>query len=122
MTDEKRTYQRMSLAQKQALHRDRMREPAVQCPRCEVSTTVDDLLRHADACPGRRAAHPLAKWITWSEAVALGLPKMTLSDWARSGRVQSRGQTGEREYLLRDVTKLIARRRVRKSVPTEGGE
>jgi hypothetical protein len=115
-------YGRMSLAAKQAQHRDRMREPSVTCPRCEVQTTVADLLRHIESgCSGRRPAHPLSKWVTWSEVLELGVPNATFQDWVRRGVVQAEGPARRRRYLLRDVVRLMARRQLRKVVVDSDG-
>ena len=49
-------YNRAPVGEKQAYHRDRMREPAIACPYCETRTTVAGLLSHIDErCKGRRA-------------------------------------------------------------------
>lgn len=104
-------YARMSLAAKQAQHRDRMREPAIVCPFCEVQTTVAELPRHArESCPGARAPHPLSEWVSWRDAMALGVPRQTLSRWVRRGQVRSRGERDRRQYLRRDVTRLVVLR------------
>lgn len=108
-------YHRMSVAGKQAAHREKMREPAIACPRCETQTTVADLLRHAEACPGRGPVHPLSKWVTWREVLGLGVPDSTLDRWVKRGVVQTDGPARKRRYLLRDVVKLMARR-----TPTNG--
>lgn len=111
-------YHRMSRAEKVTRHREQMREPAIPCPFCETQTTVVDLPRHVkDGCPGQRAPHPLSEWVTWSEALALGVPRQTMSRWVRQGLVRARGERDRREYLRRDVTKLaVARMRS----PTNG--
>jgi hypothetical protein len=115
-------YHRLSISAKQARHREAMREPSIACPHCDTQTTAADLLRHLEACSGRREPHPLSKWVTWSEALALGVARDTLSRWVRQGRVRSRvsvrvdgernrGRPARRRYLLRDVTKLLALRK-----------
>lgn len=109
--DDSRRYRRLTMAAKQALHRERMREPAIACPYCEAHTVVAELLRHVEStCPGHRPAHPLSKWISWDEAMALGVPKQTLCRWVVLGYVQSYGEIGARRYLLRDLVKMLARR------------
>ncbi len=112
---ERTPYGRMSIGAKQALHRDRMREPAVVCPRCEAQTTVADLLRHLEGCPGRRPAHPLSRWITWGEVRQRGVPKQTLSRWVQRGKVKFDGPPRRRRYLERDVVLLQAKRITPKS-------
>lgn len=108
-------YRRMSVSAKQAVHRDRMREPGVSCPHCDAQTTPADLLRHVEICAGPREPHPLSKWAAWPEVRGLGVPKQTLGRWVKQGRVRSRiraqGARAFRLYLLRDVTKLVAFRR-----------
>lgn len=101
------TYRRMSLAGKQAAHRDRMREPAMACPRCEAQIVVADSLRHAEICPGRREPHPLSRWLTWSEVRSLGVPKSTIHRWIERGRIHVRGGARERRFLERDVKRWI---------------
>jgi hypothetical protein len=114
-------YQRLSVAEKQARHRQAMREPAIPCPHCDTQTTVADLLRHVETCPGRREPHPLSEWVGWREALALGVLPGTLSRWVRKGKVRTRGEAWRREYLRRDLAKLLAARRgvsERKLFPT----
>lgn len=113
---ERAPYTRLSLAAKQALHLDRMREPAVSCPLCEAQTTVADLPRHVESsCSGRREPHPLSEWLAWGEAVALGILEGTLCRWVKSGKVRFRGERDHREYLRRDLVLLVAARRKRLS-------
>lgn len=106
------SYHRMSVAQKQARHRQGMREPAVVCPVCETQTTAADLVHHVETrCPGQRDPNPHSKWITWREARALGVAKGTLSRWIRKGNVRTLGEFQDRRYLLRDIAQRIAQRR-----------
>jgi hypothetical protein len=108
-------YRRLSIGAKQALHRDRMREPAVVCPVCETQTTATDLLEHrASRCPGKREPSAGSKWVSWREALALGVPARTLANWAASGWVRVRGDRMDRLYLLRDLAQRIARRKHRR--------
>jgi hypothetical protein len=107
-------YQRMSISAKQAAHRERMREPSMSCPFCETQTTVADMPRHVEACTGPREPHPLSEWVGWSDALALGVPAGTLSRWVRSGRVRARGERDRREYLRRDITRLVVVRIARR--------
>lgn len=59
------SYQRLSVAEKQALHRARMREPAVVCPVCETQTGASELLEHIEMrCTGPREPNPHASWIS----------------------------------------------------------
>lgn len=107
------SYHRMSIAEKQAHHRDRMREPAVACPECDTQTTAADLIAHMARCPGPRDPGPGAKWISWSEARKLGVSDATMNYWTSRGHVRFRGEIQSRQYLLRDVATRItmARRR-----------
>lgn len=100
-------YHLMSAAEKRAASLS-VREPAVTCPDCDTQVMPADLLAHLEhRCPGPREPGPSSKWVTWREALALGVPKMTLSDWVRRGRVRMRGERGDRRYLLRDLSLRI---------------
>lgn len=114
MGHERTAYARLSVAAKQARHREQMREPAVTCPRCETQTTAADLVPHLEKrCAGPREPHPQSRWIRRTDALKW-LPKRTLHRWARQGLVRQRGQgRGRREYLLRDVTRQLALRKAR---------
>ena len=101
-------YHLLSAADKQKLHRGKMREPAVACPRCETQTTVADLPRHLSTCAGPRDPHPLSEWLTWTQALALGVRQGTLSKWVASGKVRARGRRWRRQYLRRDIARRIA--------------
>jgi len=85
-----------------------MREPAIACPVCETQTTVVDLPRHMESCNGPRDPHPLSEWMSWTEALALGVKQGTLSKWVRSGKVRMRGAPWRRKYLRRDIAKRMA--------------
>jgi hypothetical protein len=106
------TYQRLSILEKRARDLARVREPAVPCPGgCGVQLMAADLISHlSQRCPGPSAPGPTAKWVTWREALALGVPAMTLSDWARKGNVRTFGGRGDRKYLLGDLQLQIAKR------------
>lgn len=107
-------YAKLSAAEKEATALDRMREPELACPRCETKTTAIDMLRHLDErCTGPREPHPQSKWIRRSEAMRW-VPEPTLHRWARAGLIRQRGRgRGQREYLLRDVARQVALRKVR---------
>jgi len=103
------SYHRMSAAAKEARNRDRMREPAIACPVCETQTTAADLLEHvATRCPGQREPGAGSKWISWREALALGVPRSTMNKWVKRGLVRVRGELQARQYLLRDVAMRLA--------------
>lgn len=108
------SYHRMSVAEKQAYSRANVREQAVACPRCDTQTTAADLLEHLEKrCAGPRDPGPGSKWVTWREALELGVPGTTLTTWTRTGLVRSTGSRQERRYLQRDAVVLIAARRAR---------
>jgi hypothetical protein len=104
-------YRRLSIAGKQALHRNRMREPSVACPVCDAQTTAADLLKHiATRCPGPQEPGAGSRWVSWREALALGVPRSTMNKWVKRGRVRVRGELQARQYLLRDVAMRLAER------------
>jgi hypothetical protein len=108
-------YRRLTVPQKQRVALDRQREPSVVCPSCETQTTAADLVQHLDRCTGPRAPHPLSRWITWAEAMRLGVPRGTMSRWVQRGAVRIRITAGtERRYLLRDLAARLAERRSRR--------
>ena len=101
----------MSSAEKEAVVRDRAREPAISCPHCETRTTVDDLLSHIDErCPGMGPPHPRSRWVRWSDALRLGATRASMHAWVAKGLVRAKGRR-PRRYLLRDVVKMVARRK-----------
>jgi hypothetical protein len=102
-------YHRLSAPEKRELARDRMREPAVTCPTCEVQTTPADLTAHLEGrCPGRREPHHRSRWIGWGEARRMGIPKATLHGWVERGRVRIASSEQGRRYLQRDVVLQFA--------------
>lgn len=106
------TYRRMPIAQKRMEALARAREPSVTCPTCDTQVMSADLLTHLDErCPGRRDPGPGAKWVGFREALALGVPRATLSFWANSGQVRFLGERQDRRYLHRDLALKIAQRR-----------
>lgn len=111
----RRHYHRLSVAEKERYQRERIREPSISCPVCEAQTTVDDLLAHlAERCAGRREPHHLSRWVTWSEALALGIRRGTLSKWVRREAVRVRSNETQREYLLRDLIRQLGLSRLRR--------
>jgi hypothetical protein len=109
----KHPYHRLSTAEKEAYARGGIREPAIACPVCDVQTTPADLLPHLDArCPGPREPHQGSRWISRREAMAMGVPRETLQYWVRQGRVRATGERHQRRYLLRDLVRRIAMRRL----------
>lgn len=115
MSDGKeRPYARLSETEKVAVQLDRMREPPVACPRCGTQTTVTGLLAHVDdRCTGPREPHPQSHWVTWREALGLGVPGKTLSRWVRRGYIRT-ADPEPRRYLLRDLALRLAERHARR--------
>lgn len=105
------SYQKLSIAQKRALNLTSVREPAVTCPNCDTQVMTVDLLAHLEQrCAGPRAPGPGSKWLTWREAIAMGVPAKTLSNWARNGHVRFVGERQDRKYLHRDLVLKLAQR------------
>jgi hypothetical protein len=104
-------YHRLPIAEKRALAIGAQREPAVTCPTCDTQVMPADLLAHMEQrCAGPREPGPGARWVTWREALAMGVPAMTLSRWASAGHVRFMGERQDRRYLLRDLAQKIAQR------------
>lgn len=102
-------YHKLPIAEKQALAQERLAEPPVRCPGCDVATSPVDLLPHlAERCEGAREPGPSASWVDRRTAVALGVPAQTLHYWARRGLVRTRGEPMDRKYLLRDLARRVA--------------
>lgn len=105
-------YHRLPIAEKRAEDLARVREPAVTCPSCDTQVMPADLLAHLDLrCPGPRDPGPGAKWLTWREALAFGVPKRTFKRWVKRGCVRFKGNRGDRLYLARDLVVRIAQQR-----------
>ena len=107
-------YHLLSNKEKQAEAMSRAREPAVTCPACDMQLMVDDLLKHMDErCTGLREPSGAAKWVTWAQALELGVAAGTLHYWVHTGRVRWHGQRVDRKYSLRDIVLILAVRRLR---------
>jgi hypothetical protein len=105
-------YQRLPIAQKRTEDLARIREPAVSCPTCDTQVMPADLLSHmAERCDGPREPGPGARWIPFREAIAMGVPRATLSKWTKNGQVRFLGERQDRKYLYRDLAVKIAQRR-----------
>lgn len=104
-------YHRLSIAAKQQVALEAMREPPVTCPRCGAHTGVTDLLGHLERCQGQSEPHPRSRWITSAQVQEMGVPSQTLSFWAGRGVVRFRGERLDRQYLMRDVVLRLADRR-----------
>lgn len=104
-------YHKLSVADKERVQRESLREPAIPCPYCEAKTTVADLLAHIEKrCPGERPMHPQMKWVSWREALTYGVKRKSLSRWASNGDVRVDGRPGRRRYLLRDIVRMMAKK------------
>lgn len=102
-------YRRLSLVEKQAISRSRIREAAVRCAACGAATTASDLVPHVEhRCPGPEAPGPTSQWIDWREALRMGASGRMLSFWAQRGHVRFKGEIQARRYLLRDVAVRVA--------------
>lgn len=105
-------YQRLPIAEKRALDLSRARQPAVTCPDCDLQVMPVDLLNHLrDRCGGLRPPGPADKWVSFREALALGVPRGTLSRWVDAGLVRVMGAVQDRRYLHRDLALRVARRK-----------
>lgn len=104
-------YHQLSITEKRAESLSRMREPSVTCPTCDMGVTTSDLLSHIESrCPGPREPGPGAKWISHRDALAMGVPRQTLSRWVSSGLVRAIGGRMDRRYLHGDLAKRVAQR------------
>lgn len=102
-------YRRLSLVEKQALSRARIREHPVRCPGCDAATTASDLVTHVQhRCPGQQAPGPTSLWIGWRDALRMGASGRMLSFWAQRGHVRWKEGMQERRYLMRDVAMRVA--------------
>jgi hypothetical protein len=108
-------YGRLSIAQKQRRALDEMREPSVACPRCETQTSATELVEHLKRCTGPREPHPRSRWVTWGEALELGVPRVTMNRWIGRGLIRTRTvPVPQRQYLLRDLVRRMAERSARR--------
>ncbi len=106
-------YNRLPIAQKRAEDLARVRDPAVTCQICDTQVMPVDLLAHLEQrCPGPRDPGPGSRWIAHGEALALGVPRVTLKRWADRGRVRFKGERGDRQYLYRDLALTMAQQRL----------
>ena len=101
-----KSYRSMSVAEKEA--HNRMHEPPVRCPDCDMAVQPEDLEKHmAERCQGRPEPVRQCRWISWSEATKL-VSKVKLHRLVAKGKVRTRGEKGSRGYLYRDLVKCIA--------------
>lgn len=107
-------YHHLSFAEKEQSSRERDREPAVACPAdCGTQVQPSELAAHMDdRCPGPREPGPSAKWVDLAAATAAGVPRRTLTFWARTGKVRTRGERMDTKYLLRDLARRVGLRKL----------
>lgn len=110
------SYHKLPAAEKRRVTTEAMRPPPERCDVCDTQVMPEDLLGHAQRCPGLRPPHPRDRWITWREARSMGVPKSTLNRWINRGTVRFRDREGAREYLQRDVFRERFRKRNRRGV------
>lgn len=104
-------YHLLSANEKRTVSLARVRPPAVTCPACDTQVMSADLLAHIEQrCTGPREPGPGSKWVSWAEALKLGISKKALWTWVHRGDVRMRGERGERQYLHRDLVVQVARR------------
>lgn len=104
-------YGHLTRAEKREKSITSVRESSVTCPCCDTHVMPVDLLEHLELrCAGPRDPGPGAKWVTWREALKMGVRKETLSRWVRNETVRFKGAPGDRHYLLRDLALRIALR------------
>lgn len=104
-------YRRLSIVQKRALDLARARDAAVRCPHCEMQVMPADMSNHLEQrCAGRPEPGPGSKWVTWREALSMGVPGKTFARWVERGDVRFIGARQDRKYLLRDLALRIAQR------------
>lgn len=114
----KGAYARLSLQEKQRLVRQDEREDPLRCPTCGMQLLPEELVRHMrnqNRCPGPAPAdrgEPLknARYVSWREAMQMGVNRQTLSRWSKQGHVRWFGERQDRKYLLRDLARKIAQR------------
>lgn len=105
-------YHRLSITEKRTVALSRAREDSVACPDCFTKVTAVDLLPHMrERCAGRPEPEPFAKWVTWREAIAMGVKARTLAWWAERGFVRFRGEKQDRKYLLKDLAIKISQQK-----------
>jgi hypothetical protein len=104
-------YRKLSIVEKRAQNIATVREAAIPCPSCGTQVMPVDLLAHLQQrCAGPREPGPGSKWVTFREVRSHGVPKQTLTDWVKTGKVRRRGSRVDYEYLWRDLVVLIAER------------
>lgn len=110
----KSDYHKMSVAEKE--RHNRQHAPPTRCPHCDIAVQADDLIAHvATRCSGKPELHHRSRWIKHREALRMGITRMGLSRQVQAGRVRTKGEVGQRRYLLVDLAKYIAIRGKRRA-------
>ena len=78
-----------------------------RCHECDMAVPPEDVQAHFARCVGRAPAHPNARWVSHKQAIKLGVSKKELSELTEAGIIRTKGETGQRGYLLRDVAKAL---------------
>jgi hypothetical protein len=105
-------YHKLPIAKKRAQALAGVREGAIACPSCDTQVMPADMTSHLERCTGPREPGPGSKWVSWQEALAMGVTGRTIIRWRKRGWLRTQGGRGDRKYLLRDLVKRVARRRV----------
>lgn len=104
-------YHLMSIKEKSARALGQARDASVRCPDCDMAVLPVDLLAHMqERCGGQPEIGAGAKWVSWREALAMGVPGKTFARWVERGFVRFVGERQDRKYLLRDLALRIAQR------------
>lgn len=110
----KSDYHKMSVAEKE--RHNRQHAPPTRCPHCDIAVQAADLIAHvASRCPGKPELHPLSRWVKHRQALELGVRRSELHKICSDGRVRTRGEIGQRRYLLVDLAKYVAIRGKRRA-------
>jgi hypothetical protein len=105
-------YHLLSLREKQAGALAHARESAIRCEQCQTQVMPAEYLRHRETrCAGRPEPDARSTWLTWSQALNVGVGQHTLSGWVRDGFVRVRGEKAQRRYLLADLVLWVDRQR-----------
>lgn len=105
----KNDYHKMSVAEKE-LH-NRQHDIPARCPVCYVAIMPMDEESHVDRCVGQPPPGPRSRWVSFSQALKMGITGAQLSRRASDDRIRTKGEHGHRRYLLRDITRFLAARK-----------
>ena len=102
-----KSYHQLSIAEKQAHAVAGQRERPTVCLTCDMQMMPDDLPNHKKRCSG---PGPAIKFVTWPEALALGVPHSTFGRWVNEGLIRYEGDPPDRKYVKRDLIKELEKR------------